>query len=202
VKEGRGGLRDLQTLYWLARYAFGMRRVHELVGPDSPGGGLLTDGEVRAISRAWDFLWTLRFHLHYVTGRAEERLTFDLQPVVAARMGYTRHGAQDGAERLMKHLFLTSREVVRLSRVLEPAIERAALGPPAVRKGGDDPRGLGLAFADGKLVFAPPDRDFSREPVLMLRMVKRRARPQPGDPPARHPRADPPLAPGRPAPRR
>lgn len=173
VKEGRGGLRDLQTLYWLARYAFGIRRVHELVGPDSPGGGLLTEGEVRAIARAWDFLWTLRFHLHYVTGRAEERLTFDLQPVVAARMGYTRHGAQDGAERLMKHLFLTSREVVRLSRVLEPAIERAALGPPATRKGGDEGLAqLGLSFADGKLVAAPPDRDFSREPVLMLRIVK------------------------------
>ncbi|TCH98633.1 [protein-PII] uridylyltransferase [Roseococcus sp. SYP-B2431] len=173
VKEGRGGLRDLQTLYWLARYAFGIRRMQELVGPDSPGGGLLTEGEVRAIARAWDFLWTLRFHLHYVTGRAEERLTFDLQPVVAARMGYTRHGPQDGAERLMKHLFLTSREVVRLSRVLEPAIERAALGPPATRKGGDDGlAALGLAFADGKLVAAPPDRDFSREPVLMLRMVK------------------------------
>ncbi|MDB5375995.1 MAG: bifunctional uridylyltransferase/uridylyl-removing protein [Rubritepida sp.] len=173
VKEGRGGLRDLQTLYWLARYAFGVRRMHELAGPESPGGGLLTDGEVRAIARAWDFLWTLRFHLHYVTGRAEERLTFDLQPVIAARMGYTRHGAQDGAERLMKHLFLTSREVVRLSRVLEPAIERAALGPPATRKGGDEGLAtLGLAFADGKLVAAPPDRDFSREPVLMLRMVK------------------------------
>ncbi|MDB5412812.1 MAG: bifunctional uridylyltransferase/uridylyl-removing protein [Rubritepida sp.] len=173
VKEGRGGLRDLQTLYWLARYAFGVQRMPELVGPDSPGGGLLTEGEARAIRRAWDFLWTLRFHLHYVAGRAEERLTFDLQPVIAARMGYTRHGAQDGAERLMKHLFLTAREVVRLSRVLEPAIERAALGPPATLRGGDDGlAALGLAFADGKLVAAPPDRDFSREPVLMLRMVK------------------------------
>ncbi|WP_421995546.1 [protein-PII] uridylyltransferase [Roseococcus sp.] len=173
IKEGRGGLRDLQMLYWLARYAFGIRRLDNLVGPDSPGGGLLVEGEVRGINRAWDFLWTLRFHLHYVTGRAEERLTFDLQPVIAARMGYTRHGTQDGTERLMKHLFLTSREVVRLSRVLEPAIERAALGAPATRKGGDEGiAALGLAFADGKLVAAPPDRDFSREPVLMLRMVK------------------------------
>jgi len=157
VKEGRGGLRDLQTLYWLACYAFGVARMPELVGADSPGGGLLTEGEARAVRRAWDFLWTLRFHLHYVTGRAEERLTFDLQPVIAARMGYTRHGSQDGAERLMKHLFLTAREVVRLSRVLEPAIERAALGPPATLRGGDEGLAeLGLAFADGKLVAAPP----------------------------------------------
>jgi [protein-PII] uridylyltransferase len=173
VKEGRGGLRDLQTLYWVARYAFGVQKMPELVGPDSPGGGLLTAHEARSIRRAWDFLWTLRFHLHYVTGRAEERLTFDLQPVIAARMGYTRHGAQDGSERLMKHLFLTARDVVRFTRVLEPAIERAALGPPATRREGDEALAtLGLAFADGKLVAAPPDRDFSREPILMLRIVK------------------------------
>ncbi len=173
IKEGRGGLRDLQTLYWLARYAFGTQRMPELVGPDSPGGGLLAEHEARTIRRAWNFLWTVRFHLHLVTQRAEERLTFDLQPVVGARMGYTPRGRQDGVERFMKHLFLTVRDVARLSRVLEPAIERAALGPPAGRKTGD--RALaeaGLAFADGKLVAAPPDRDFAREPMLMLRILK------------------------------
>jgi len=173
VKEGRGGLRDLQTLYWLARYAFGTQRMPDLVGKDSPGGGLLTEHEARAIRRAWDFLWTVRFHLHYVAGRAEERLTFDYQPVVGARMGYTPHGRQDGVERFMKHFFLTVRDVLRLTRVLEPAIERAALGPPATRRQGDAALAeAGLAFADGKLVAAPPNRDFSREPVLMLRIIK------------------------------
>ena len=172
IKEGRGGLRDLQTLYWVARYAFGTQRMPELVGPDSPGGGLLSEHEARAIRRAWNFLWTLRFHLHYVAGRAEERLTFDFQPVVGARMGYTRHGRQDGVERFMKHLFLTVRDVLRLTRVLEPAIERAALGPPAQRREGDAALAAqGLAFADGKLVAAPPDRDFAREPILMLRIL-------------------------------
>jgi [protein-PII] uridylyltransferase len=172
IKEGRGGLRDLQTLYWLARYAFGTQRMPELVGPDSPGGGLLTEREAHAIRRAWNFLWTVRFHLHYVAGRAEERLTFDYQPVVGARMGYTPHGRQDGVERFMKHLFLTVRDTVRLTRVLEPAIERAALGPPAQRREGDVAlAAAGLAFADGKLVAAPPDRDFAREPILMLRIL-------------------------------
>jgi [protein-PII] uridylyltransferase len=173
IKEGRGGLRDLQTLYWLARYAFGTQRMPELVGPDSPGGGLLTEHEARTIRRAWNFLWTVRFHLHLVTQRAEERLTFDLQPVVGARMGYTSRGRQDGVERFMKHLFLTVRDVARLSRVLEPAIERAALGPPAGRRQGDKALAdAGLAFADGKLVAAPPNRDFTREPILMLRIMK------------------------------
>jgi [protein-PII] uridylyltransferase len=173
IKEGRGGLRDLQTLYWLARYAFDVQRMPELVGPNSPGGGLLTEHEARTVKRTWNFLWTVRFHLHLVTGRAEERLTFDLQPVVGARMGYTPRGRQDGVERFMKHLFLTVRDVARLSRVLEPAIERAALGPPAGRKQGDKALAdAGLAFADGKLVAAPPNRDFTREPILMLRIMK------------------------------
>jgi [protein-PII] uridylyltransferase len=172
IKEGRGGLRDLQTMYWLARYAFDVEKMWQLVGPDSPGGGLLTAQEARAFRRAWSFLWTVRFHLHYVTGRAEERLTFDLQPVVGARMGYTRHGKQDGVERFMKHLFLTAREVVRLKRLLEPAIERAAVGPPALQAPKDAAIiDAGLTLADGKLLFTP-ERDVAADPAIMLRLVK------------------------------
>ena len=77
---------------------------------------MLTQTEARHARRSWEFLWTVRFHLHYVAGRAEERLTFDLQPVVGARMGYTRHGRQDGVERFMRHYFLTARDVARANR--------------------------------------------------------------------------------------
>jgi [protein-PII] uridylyltransferase len=172
IKEGRGGLRDLQTQYWAARYAFGVKTMPELVGPDAPGGGLLTAQEARAIRRAWDFLWTVRFHLHHVTGRAEERLTFDLQPVVGARMGYTRHGKQDGVERFMKHLFMTTRDVARLSRLLEPAIERATIGLPAVVPA-DDPAlaAAGIAMADGKVLIAP-SHDVPADAAVMLRLVR------------------------------
>ncbi len=172
VKEGRGGLRDLQTLYWLSRYVFGTKVMGDLAGPDAPGGGLLTETEARLGKRCWSFLWTVRFHLHYVAGRAEERLTFDLQPIVGARMGYTRHGRQDGVERFMRHYFLTVREVTRLTRVLEPAIARAALGPPAIAKE-TDPALLraGFLLADGELLSAP-GREFDREPVQMLRMLQ------------------------------
>src|SRR5580693_8907023 len=101
-------------------------------------GGILTQQEARVARRAWEFLWTVRFHLHYVAGRAEERLTFDMQPVVGARLGYTRHGKQDGVERFMRHYFLTVREVVRLTHVMEPALVRAAFGPPALEAETDD----------------------------------------------------------------
>ncbi|MBC7799940.1 MAG: [protein-PII] uridylyltransferase [Gemmatimonadaceae bacterium] len=172
IKEGRGGLRDLQTLYWMSRYVFGTRVMGELVGPDSPGGGILTQQEAKHARRSWEFLWSVRFHLHYVAGRAEDRLTFDLQPVVGARMGYTRHGRQDGVERFMRHYFLTAREITRITTVLEPAIVRAALGPPA-RAATTDAALLELGFvlADGKLLSAP-GKDFGAHPIAMLRILQ------------------------------
>ncbi len=179
IKESRGGLRDLQALYWMARYAFGISSLLEIALPSgasapagNPSAGILTLTEARMALRSWDFLWTLRFHLHYVAGRAEERLTFDLQPVVGARMGYTRHGRQDGVERFMRHYFLTAREVTRLTHVMEPALTRAVLGPPAVTAQ-TDPALLadGFILADGQLMSAP-GRDFRDEPVLMLRILQ------------------------------
>jgi [protein-PII] uridylyltransferase len=168
VKEGRGGLRDLQTLYWIARYVFDTQTMGELADL----GGILTQQEARHGRRAWEFLWTVRFHLHYVAGRAEERLTFDLQPVVGARMGYTRHGKQDGVERFMRHYFLTAREIARLTRILEPAILRTALGPPAIEAETD--KALlsgGFVLAEGKLL-PISGRDFDVEPIQMLRILQ------------------------------
>ncbi len=172
IKEGRGGLRDLQTLYWMTRYVFGIQVMGELVGPDSPGGGVLTHQEAKHARRSWDFLWTVRFHLHYVAGRAEDRLTFDLQPVVGARMGYTRHGRQDGVERFMRHYFLTAREITRLTTVLEPAIVRAALGPPALAATTDAALlEQGFVLAEGKLMSAPGS-EFGHRPIAMLRILQ------------------------------
>ncbi|MDE2334592.1 MAG: [protein-PII] uridylyltransferase [Rhodospirillales bacterium] len=172
IKEGRGGLRDLQTIHWLARYAFGLREFDSIVDTVNHAEGLLTQVELRQARRALDFLWTLRFHLHYVAGRAEERLTFDLQPVVGARMGYTRHGRQDGVERFMRHYFLTAREVTRLTHVFEPALVRAALGAPAVAGRTDaDLAEAGFVLADGRLMPSDP-RDFAERPIQMLRMLQ------------------------------
>ncbi len=171
VKEGRGGLRDLQTLYWLSRYVFNTFAMTELVGKDAPGGGILTETEARACKRAWEYLWTVRFHLHYVAGRAEERLTFDLQPVVGARMGYTRHGRQNGVERFMRHYFLVVREVARVTGVLEPALMRAALGPPAIAAATDAALiEAGFVLADGQILFAP-GHDPATSPTSVFRIL-------------------------------
>jgi len=168
VKEGRGGLRDMQTLYWIARYVFDVQTMNEM----AELGGILTEQQARHGRRAWEFFWTVRFHLHYVAGRAEERLTFDLQPVVGARMGYTRRGRQDGVERFMRHYFLTAREVSRLTRIIEPAVLRAALGPPAAAQETDQALlDAGFMLADGKL-HAVPERTFADEPIQMLRILQ------------------------------
>ena len=169
IKEGRGGLRDLQTQYWIVRAVFGPATPNELVAGRL---NLLEPQELRRLRRAWDFLWTVRFHMHYVSGRSEDRLTFDLQPVVGARMGYTRHGMQDGVERFMRHYFLTARDVTRLTLVLEPVVVRHALGEPAVQVETD--RALleaGFVLADGQIMPAHA-LDFDREPIRMLRMLR------------------------------
>jgi [protein-PII] uridylyltransferase len=89
VKEGKGGLRDLQTLYWIGKYLHRVPTRRRLVG-----AGLLSREEFESFARAEDFLWAVRCHLHYITGRPTDTLTFDLQVEVAARMGYAdRAGA-------------------------------------------------------------------------------------------------------------
>ncbi len=172
VKEGRGGLRDLQTLYWIARYALNVTRMDELVDADQPAAGIMTQMEAQHLHRSWAFLWTVQFHLHYVAARAEERLTFDLQPVVGARMGYTRRGRQDGVERFMRHYFLTVRKVVSLTRIVEPAMLRVALGAPAAPAETDKALlDAGFVLTEGKLL-PIAGRDFSDEPIQMLRVLK------------------------------
>src|SRR5262249_17298552 len=118
IKEGKGGLRDLHTLYWIAKYLYHVEDVAGLIERQ-----VLSDEEVAIFQKAHAFLWTLRCHLHYLAGRPEERLTFDLQPELARRMGYTDHAGTRGVERLMKHYFLVAKSVGDLTRILFAAIE-------------------------------------------------------------------------------
>ena len=112
VKEGKGGLRDLHTLYWIGKYMLKVRQASDLVE-----AGLLTQGEFRAFRRAENFFWAVRCHLHTLTGRAEDRLTFDLQREVAARMRYSDRPGKRGVERFMQYFFLQAKVVGSLTGV-------------------------------------------------------------------------------------
>ncbi|MBT5107260.1 MAG: [protein-PII] uridylyltransferase [Rhodospirillaceae bacterium] len=118
IKEGKGGARDLQTLYWIGKYLYRLKDVAELIDK-----GVLTKAEVALFDKAQKFLWSVRCHLHYLTGRPEERLTFDVQPELASRMGYTDHVGTSGVERFMKHYFLIAKDVGDLTRIFCAALE-------------------------------------------------------------------------------
>jgi [protein-PII] uridylyltransferase len=118
VKDGKGGLRDLHTLHWLSKYLYG----HE-VGPPTIEAGIFTDDEYQTFRRSEDFLWSVRCHLHFLTGRAEERLTFEVQPAMAARLGYRSKSGMRAVERFMKHYFLVVKDVGDLTAILCAALE-------------------------------------------------------------------------------
>lgn len=118
IKEGKGGLRDLQTLYWITKHATGGQTFEDVIEK-----GPFTDRERIIFLRATRFLWTVRCHLHFLTGRAEERLSFDLQPEIAERLGYRDRGEQLGVERFMKRYFIAARDVGGLTRILSAKLE-------------------------------------------------------------------------------
>ncbi|MEE8333108.1 MAG: [protein-PII] uridylyltransferase [Alphaproteobacteria bacterium] len=118
IKDGKGGLRDLQTLFWIAKYLYAVDDVDELIEKH-----VLTAREALNFSRAQNFLWTVRCHLHYLAGRGEERLTFDQQAEIGERLGYKDHAGTRGVERFMKHYYLTAKEVGDLTRIFCAALE-------------------------------------------------------------------------------
>lgn len=118
LKDGKGGLRDLQTLYWIGKHMYGGTTLEQVMR-----AGPFTDHEYSVFIRAARFLWTVRCHIHYVTGRAEDRLSFDLQPEIAARMGYRDREGQQGVERFMKRYFLVAKDVGGLTRILAAKLE-------------------------------------------------------------------------------
>lgn len=119
LKQSEGGLRDLQMGLWAARARFKVAGITDMMAR-----ALLPEPEVIELRRARDFLWRIRNQLHYLTGRKTDQLTFDLQPPVAAFMGY---GESDKAvEEFMRHYYLAAKTILVASdaivdRCLEPA---------------------------------------------------------------------------------
>ena len=118
VKEGKGGLRDLQTLYWIGKYLHRVPSSEGLVG-----AGLLSREEFDSFAQAEDFLWAVRCHLHYITGRPTDTLTFDLQVEVAARMSYRDTGGRRAVEHFMQDYFRLATRVGELTRIFLTELE-------------------------------------------------------------------------------
>lgn len=118
IKEGKGGQRDLHTLQWIAKALYHNDDMAELVRQ-----GVLSPSEGRRFRKAERFLNDVRCQLHYLVGRAEERLTFDHQYALAQRMGYHDRPGARSVERFMKHYFIVAKDVGDLTRILCAAFE-------------------------------------------------------------------------------
>nr|WP_102896460.1 [protein-PII] uridylyltransferase [Phaeobacter piscinae] len=141
VKEGKGGLRDLQSLYWIAKYLYQVQDVAELVPM-----GLFSPEELDSFAKAENFLWAVRAHLHLLTKRATEQLNFDLQVEVAARMGYEDRAGRRAVEVFMQEYFRHATKVGDVTRIFltkleathqksEPLLERIFRRRPRVKPG-------------------------------------------------------------------
>lgn len=118
VKEDKGGLRDLHTLFWIAKYLYGVSDIRKLTD-----NGIIDDDAAGRFMKAHDFLSTVRCYLHYLTGRTDNRLTFDLQREIAPRLGYTDRAGAAAVERFMRHYFLVARDVGDLTRIFCTLLE-------------------------------------------------------------------------------
>jgi len=176
VKDGKGGLRDLHTLFWIAKYVYRVRDVEDLVDR-----GVFDQEEIKLFHRCEDFLWSVRCNMHFVTGRAEERLSFDIQREIAIRLGYTERPGLRDVERFMKHYFLIAKDVGDLTAIMCAELEdRQAKPAPVLSRmmARLRPRGRrALAesedFVDDNNRLTVADKDvFTRNPVNLIRMFR------------------------------
>ncbi len=118
IKDGKGGLRDLHTLFWMGKYVYRVKTSAELVDK-----GVLSADEYRMFERAENFLWAMRCNLHFLTGRADEKLTFEVQPELADRLRFADRPGMLGVERMMKRYFLVAKDVGDLTRIICTQLE-------------------------------------------------------------------------------
>ena len=173
VKEGKGGLRDLNTLFWISKYVYQVRQAEDLVK-----AGLFTQREFRTFRKCEEFLWTVRSHLHFLTGRSEERLTFDQQRQIAQRLGYVAHAGLSAVERFMKHYFLVAKDVGDLTAIVCAALEEKQAKPRAMlnrfvgrlrRRSGVKLESDAFTVEHDRVTVAAQDV-FERDPVNLLRL--------------------------------
>jgi [protein-PII] uridylyltransferase len=162
IKEGKGGLRDFQTLFWITQVLYEVK---------TPAGlarlGILKDNEKSKFRRAHDFLLTVRCHLHDLTGRAEERLHFDAQPALAKRLGYTNKDNAKAVERFMKHYFRVTRDIGDLTRIVCAAIDEST------HKSITKPMNLyaGYVITNDRLNFEE-NLDLNTKPIEIIRLFR------------------------------
>lgn len=171
IKDGKGGLRDLQTLYWIGKYVHRVGSASELVDV-----GLLTANEYRSFRRAEGFLLAVRCHMHIITDRAEDRLTFDLQRRVAERMQFADRPGKSAVERFMQYYFLQAKRVGSLTGVflahLDEEFARKRTRSGFFAGWTQRPRAFKGYMVEGGRLRAPGDDWFRADPVRLIEVFR------------------------------
>ena len=175
VKDGKGGLRDLHTLFWIAKYVYRVREPEELIEH-----GVFDRDEYNMFRRCEDFLWSVRCNMHFLAGRAEERLSFDIQRDIAVRLGYTAHPGLRDVERFMKHYFLTAKHVGDLTGIFCAGLEERQATPAPVLsrmmarfRPAPTPKKLSDDFiVDNNRINIARTDVFRRDPVNLIRLFR------------------------------
>jgi [protein-PII] uridylyltransferase len=174
VKDGKGGLRDLHTLHWLAKHLYPDKAEAEFVE-----AGVFTAHEYRSFRRCESFLWAVRCQLHFLTERPEERLGFDVQQQMADRLGYRGHAGLSAVERFMRHYFLVAKEVGELTGIVCSALEMkqlkslpivdTLLAPFSWRRRAKLRRTSDFRIENGRISTVHKDA-FAKDPVNFIRL--------------------------------
>ena len=112
IKESKGGLRDLHTLFWISKYYYGFKNLVEIKNVK-----VSWSKELKIFYKAQDFLWAIRCHLHYFSKRDDNILNFEAQAKIATSFGYKKRKNTLAVERFMKRFYLTARDVGNLTRL-------------------------------------------------------------------------------------
>jgi len=174
VKDGKGGLRDLHTLHWLAKHLYPDKAEAEFVE-----AGVFTPHEYRSFRRCESFLWSVRCHLHFLTDRPEERLSFEVQELMAERLGYRGHAGLSAVERFMRHYFLIAKEVGELTGTVCSALELkqlkslpaldTLLAPFSWRRRAKLRRTSDFRIENGR-IYAVSKDTFTKDPVNFIKL--------------------------------
>ena len=169
IKNAPGGLRDLNQIGWVAKRHFRVVRVYDLVHL-----GFISDYELRELEEAEDFLWQVRYQLHRIAGRDENRLLFDYQRDVASRLGFIQHDDDPNnhaVEQFMKTYYRVAMKVSTLNEMLLAYFYESVIEPRLAEK--DHPQTVALNERFnliGNKIAVSHHRVFSHTPSAILEL--------------------------------
>jgi [protein-PII] uridylyltransferase len=164
VKEGAGGIRDLHTAFWAVYARYGCRTLEEL-----RDRSLISEEEGERARRAYDFLWRVRYNIHLLTRRKNDRLSLDIQPALAEEFGYRQGGHLLASEKFMRDYYRHARELHLFSQGL--FVRAGEAGPKSTKwwsRRGADNRSEPFSIIDGRLQLDGDASLFAENPLKLF----------------------------------